>query len=114
MLGFFSEEGRFFDDLLIETLHSLARDAPEEVVSAARAVAEEALLLPLSEASLSLCLDLMERQNKPWGASQLKRLDEFFAEMAREGFEDLLGADAGECGRLLTRLLRVVCQRAEE
>lgn len=114
LLGFFSEEGRFFDDLLIETLHSLARDAPEEVVSAARAVAEEALLLPLSEASLSLCLDLMERQNKPWGASQLKRLDEFFAEMAREGFEDLLGADAGECGRLLSRLLRVVCQRAEE
>jgi hypothetical protein len=53
------------------------------VVAAGRAVAEEAILLPLSEDSLSLCLEMMERQVRPWGAVQLKRIDEYFAEMAK-------------------------------
>jgi hypothetical protein len=41
LLGFFSEEGRFFDELLLETLYSLTKDCKEEeVVAAGRAVAE--------------------------------------------------------------------------
>ena len=57
LLGFFSEEGRFFDDLLIETLYNLIKDCKEEeVLNVARPVIESALLLPLSEESLSLCL----------------------------------------------------------
>lgn len=58
--GFFSEEGKFFDDLLIETLHSLLKDCKdEEVLTLSRIVVEDALLLPLSEGSLSLCLEIM-------------------------------------------------------
>lgn len=49
------------------------------------------------------------------GGAQAKRLDDFVAEMARtEGFEDYLGAHPAECGRLLARVLRVLCGRAEE
>lgn len=57
--GFFSEDARFYDDLLVDTLHTLTKDArEEEVLLAARAVTEEALLLPLSESSLERCLEL--------------------------------------------------------
>jgi hypothetical protein len=48
--GFFCEEGRFFDDLLVGTLYSLTKDCKEEeVLTEARTVLEDALLLPLSE-----------------------------------------------------------------
>jgi hypothetical protein len=58
---------------------------------------------------------MMERQGKPWNAAHLKRIDEFFLEMAKsEGFEDYLSVHPAECGRLLVRLLRVQCGRLEE
>ena len=71
--------------------------------------------MPLSEESLSLCLEIMERQLKPWSAVQLKRLDEYFGEMAKnEGFEDYLSYSPLQCGKLLIRLLRVQCGRLDE
>ena len=91
-MGFFSEEGRFFDDLLIETLYSLIKDCKEEeVLSVARPVIEAALLLPLSEESLFLCLEMMEKQAKYLGPSQIKKIDDYFSEMAKkEAFDDYL------------------------
>lgn len=116
LLGFFSEEGRFFDDLLIETLYSLIKDCKEEeVLSVARPVIEAALLLPLSEESLFLCLEMMEKQPKHIGPSQIKKIDDYFSEMAKkEAFDDYLSVAPAECSKLLTKLLKIQCARIEE
>lgn len=53
LLGSLADEGRYFDDILIEILSSIAKnDQHEDVLAKVTPIVYEALLLPLSEESL--------------------------------------------------------------